>query len=241
MLLAEVYDIDLDAKVVRAHGPDEHDVELPYDTLIVAAGASHSYFGKDEFAEFAPGMKTIEDARYIRDTILAKFEMAEVATDPAERAEWLTFVVIGAGPTGVELAGQIAELAHTVLPKDYRSVNTREARIVLLEGAPAVLPPFDKKLQALHAARAREDGRRGPVSLAVAMDHESITFKDPRGCETIRGRTRIWAAGVRRRRWRSWSPRGPASRPTGPGASRCSPTAPCPGTPRSSRSATWCR
>src|SRR6185312_13687059 len=99
-VLAEVYDLDLDAKVVRAHGPDDRNLELPYDSLVVAAGATHSYFGKDEFAEFAPGMKTIEDARHIRDTILSKFEMAEVATDPAERAEWLTFVVIGAGPTG---------------------------------------------------------------------------------------------------------------------------------------------
>src|SRR4051794_12572864 len=197
VLLAEVYDIDLDAKVVHAHGPDGHDVELPYDTLIVAAGASHSYVGKDEFAEFAPGMKTIEDARFIRDTILAKFEMAEVATDPAERAEWLTFVVIGAGPTGVELAGQIAELAHTVLPKDYRSVNTREARIVLLEGAPAVLPPFDKKLQAYTQRELEKMGIEVITGgLAVAMDHESITYKDSEGLHTIRGRTRIWAAGV---------------------------------------------
>jgi NADH dehydrogenase len=196
-LLADVYDIDLDAKVVRAHGPADRDVDLPYDTLIVAAGATHSYFGKDEFAEFAPGMKTIEDARFIRDTILAKFEMAEVATDPAERAEWLTFVVIGAGPTGVELAGQIAELAHTVLPQDYRSVNTREARIVLLEGAPAVLPPFDKKLQAYTQRQLEKMGIEVITGgLAVAMDHESITYKDAEGLHTIRGRTRIWAAGV---------------------------------------------
>jgi len=90
---------------VKARGPDGRDVELPYDTLVVAAGATHSYFGNDRFAEFAPGMKTVEDARYLRDGILSKFEMAELSTDPVERAEWLTFVVIGAGPTGVELAG----------------------------------------------------------------------------------------------------------------------------------------
>ena len=147
---------------MRAIGPDDRPLELPYDTLVVAAGASHSYFGKDEFAEFAPGMKTVEDARYVRDSILTKFEMAEVAADPAERAEWLTFVVIGAGPTGVELVGQIAELAHTVLPRDYRSVNTREARIILLEGAPTVLPPFAKKLQDYTPPAAQEDGRGGP-------------------------------------------------------------------------------
>src|SRR3954454_15523729 len=141
-LLADVYDIDLESRTVHAHGPDARPIELPYDTLVVAAGANHSYFGNNHFAKFAPGMKTVEDARYLRDSILAKFEMAEIATDPKERAEWLTFIVVGAGPTGVELVGQIAELAHTVLPRDYRSVDTREARIILLEGAPAVLPPF---------------------------------------------------------------------------------------------------
>jgi NADH dehydrogenase len=127
--------------------PDGRQVDLPYDTLVVAAGATHSYFGKGYLTEYAPGMKTVEDARYLRDAILSKFEMAEIATDPQERAEWLTFVVSGAGPTGVELVGQIAELAHTVLPKDYRSVKTNEARIILLEGAGAVLPPFAKMLQ----------------------------------------------------------------------------------------------
>jgi NADH dehydrogenase len=197
VLLADVYDIDLGAKVVRAHGPDDHEIDLPYDTLVVAAGATHSYFGKDEFAEFAPGMKTIEDARFIRDTILAKFEMAEVATDPQERAEWLTFVVIGAGPTGVELAGQIAELAHTVLPRDYRSVNTHEARIILLEGAPAALQNLSKKSRDYTQRQLEKMGIEVRTnSLAVAMDHESITIKSGESTETIRGRTRIWAAGV---------------------------------------------
>ncbi len=197
-LLAEVQRIDLAAQVVHAVGADGRPVDLPYDTLVVAAGATHSYFGKEkEFAEFAPGMKTIEDARFIRDTILAKFEMAEVATDPVERAEWLTFVVIGAGPTGVELAGQIAELAHTVLPRDYRGVDTHEARIILLEGAPSVLPPFDRKLQEYTRRQLEEMGIEVRTdSLAVDMDHESITIKSPQGVETIRGRTRIWAAGV---------------------------------------------
>jgi NADH:ubiquinone reductase (H+-translocating) len=196
-LLADVYDLDLDQRVVRAHGPDGRDLELPYDTLVVAAGATHSYFGKDEFAEYAPGMKTVEDARYLRDAILSKFEMAELATDPVERAEWLTFVVVGAGPTGVELVGQIAELAHTVLPRDYRSVDTREARIILLEGAGAVLPPFTPKLQEYTKKRLEKMGVEVRVNtLAVDMDHESITVKGPDGLETIRTRTRIWAAGV---------------------------------------------
>src|SRR3954464_8341410 len=155
-------------------------------------------------------MKTVEDARYLRDAILSKFEMAELATDPVERAEWLTFVVagagppggvrvggVGAGPAGVELVGQIAELAHTVLPKDYRSVDTREARIILLEGAGAVLPPFAAKLQKYTKKRLEKMGVEVRLNtLAVDMDHESITVKGPEGLETIRTRTRIWAAGV---------------------------------------------
>jgi NADH:quinone reductase (non-electrogenic) len=197
VLLADVQDLDLDRRVVAARAPDGRQLELPYDTLVVAAGATHSYFGKDQLAEYAPGMKTIEDARYLRDGILAKFEMAEIATDPAERAEWLTFVVVGAGPTGVELVGQIAELAHTVLPRDYRSADTRQARIILLEGAGAVLPPFAPKLQAYTKKRLEEMGIEVRLNtLAVDMDHESITVKGPDGLETIRTRTRIWAAGV---------------------------------------------
>jgi NADH dehydrogenase len=196
-LLADVQDLDLDQRVVRARGPDGRPVELPYDTLVVAAGATHSYFGKNEFAEYAPGMKTVEDARYLRDGILSKFEMAEIATDPVERAEWLTFVVIGAGPTGVELVGQIAELAHKVLPREYRTVDTNEARIILLEGAAAVLPPFAPKLQEYTRKRLEKMGVEVRLNtLAVDMDHESITVKGPDGPETIRARTRIWAAGV---------------------------------------------
>ena len=196
-LLADVYRLDLDGKVVHAHGPDAREIELPYDTLVVAAGATHSYFGNDRFAEFAPGMKTVEDARYVRDGILSKFEMAEISTDPVERGEWLTFVVIGAGPTGVELSGQIAELAQTVLIRDYRSINTRDSRVILVEGAGSVLPPFAPKLQAYTQKRLEKMGVEIKLnSLAVDMDHESITLKGPDGLETIRCRTRIWAAGV---------------------------------------------
>jgi NADH dehydrogenase len=163
----------------------------------VAAGATHSYFGKDHFAAFAPGMKTVEDARYLRDSILGKFEMAELTGDPVERAAWLTFVVVGAGPTGVELVGQIAELAHTVLPRDYRSVNTKDARIVLLEGAATVLPPFAPELQRYTQETLERMGVEVRLNtLAVDMDHHSVTTKGPDGVETIPARTRIWAAGV---------------------------------------------
>jgi NADH:ubiquinone reductase (H+-translocating) len=196
-LLADVHDLDLERRVVHAEGPDGRPLELPYDSLVVAAGATHSYFGRDEFAQYAPGMKTIEDARHLRDQILLAFEMAELSTDPAERAEWLTFVVIGAGPTGVELVGQVAELAHTVLPRDYRSIDTREARILLLEGAPSVLPPFAEKLQAYTHKRLEKMGVEIHTgTLAVGMDDRSVTVKGPDGEETIRTRTRIWAAGV---------------------------------------------
>ncbi len=196
-LLADVYRLDLAGKVVHAHGPDGREVELPYDTLVVAAGATHSYFGNSHFAEFAPGMKTVQDARYLRDSVLSKFEMAEISTDPVERGEWLTFVVIGAGPTGVELSGQIAELAQTVLTRDYRAINTRDSRVILVEGAGSVLPPFAPKLQAYTQKRLERMGVEIKLnSLAVDMDHESITLKGPNGLETIRCRTRIWAAGV---------------------------------------------
>ena len=197
VVLADVRELDVDARVVRARQPDGHDLELPYDTLVVAAGATHSYFGNDELAEFAPGMKTVEDARYLRDAILSKFEMAELSTDPAERAEWLTFVVVGAGPTGVELAGQVAELAHLVLPRDYRSVDTTDARIILLEGAGAVLPPFDPKLQRYTQHQLEKMGVEVRLNaMAVGMDHTSITVRTGESLETIRARTRIWAAGV---------------------------------------------
>jgi NADH dehydrogenase len=196
-LLAEVTNMDLDNRVVHAVAPDGRKLTLPYDTLVVAGGATHSYFGRDEFSEFAPGMKTLEDARHLRSHILSAFEMAELATDPQERSEWLTFVVIGAGPTGVELVGQVAELAHIVLPRDYRSVDTTEAKILLLEGAGAVLGPFDAKLQRYTQARLEEMGVDVRLNtLAVDMDQESITVKGPDGVERIPTRTRIWAAGV---------------------------------------------
>jgi NADH dehydrogenase len=196
-LLAEVTSLDLDDKVVHAVAPDGRRLELAYDTLVVAGGATHSYFGRDQFSEFAPGMKTLEDARHLRSHILSAFEMAELASDPQERSEWLTFVVIGAGPTGVELVGQVAELAHMVLPRDYRSVDTTEARILLLEGAGAVLGPFDPKLQRYTRARLEKMGVEVRLNtLAVDMDQESITVKGPDGVERIPTRTRIWAAGV---------------------------------------------
>jgi NADH:ubiquinone reductase (H+-translocating) len=198
VLLAEAGDVDLDRRVVCIMKPDGRMADLPYDSLVLAAGATHSYFGRDEFASFAPGMKTIEDARYLRDEILSSFEMAELATDPRERAEWLTFVVVGAGPTGVELVGQVAELAHKVLPRSFRDADTSEARIVLLEGAASVLPTFGPRLQRYAQRQLEKMGVEIRLNtLAVDMNYESITVQGGSGGEIIRARTRIWAAGVR--------------------------------------------
>jgi NADH dehydrogenase len=197
-LLAEVIDIDLDGRVVSALGPDGKPLRLPYDTLVVATGATHAYFGHDEWAEFAPGMKTLDDARHIRSQILSAFEMAELATNPDDRAAYLTFVVVGAGPTGVELVGQVAELAHIVLPRDYRLIDTHEAIILLVEAAPAVLGPFAPSLQRYTEQQLEKMGVQVLCNTAaVAMDEETITIKGPRGEDRIPARTKIWAAGVR--------------------------------------------
>jgi NADH dehydrogenase len=197
VVLGQVVDLDLQARTVAVVAPDGARISLPYDTLVVAAGATHAYFGHDEWEEFAPGMKTLEDARHLRNHILGAFEMAELATDPAERDACLSFVVVGAGPTGVEVVGQIAELAHRVLPADYRDIDTRQARIVLIEAAPAVLGPFDERLQR-YTTRILE--RMGVevrcATAATAIDADGITVRSQDGEERIEARTKVWAAGV---------------------------------------------
>ena len=159
VLLGDVIDIDLTANTVTSELIGRRTV-TSFDSLIVAAGAQQSYFGHDEFADYAPGMKTIDDALELRGRILSSFEQAELATDPAERARLLTFVVVGAGPTGVELAGQIAELADRTLIGAFRHIDTRDTRVILLDAAPAVLPPMGREVGPQGAASAREDGRR---------------------------------------------------------------------------------
>src|SRR3954462_8348005 len=145
VVLGEVVDMDLAARTVTSTVLGRTTVH-PYDELIVAAGAGQSYFGNDRFAEFAPGMKSIDDALELRGRIFGAFELAELASDPAEVDRLLTFVVVGAGPTGVEMAGQIAELAHRTLRHDFRHIDPRDARVILLDAAPQVLPPFGAKL-----------------------------------------------------------------------------------------------
>jgi NADH dehydrogenase len=197
-VLAEVTGFDLDARVVYGISPDGRPLQRRYDTLVVAGGATHAYFGHDEWAEFAPGMKTLEDARRLRSRILSAFEMAESVPDPAQRKPFLTFVVIGAGPTGVELVGQVAELARRVLPREFRWADTRqETRVVLVEAAPAVLGPFHPKLQRYARRRLEKMGVEVRVdTAAAAMTDDSITVKGPDGEERIAARTKIWAAGV---------------------------------------------
>jgi NADH dehydrogenase len=197
VVLGQVVDLDLQTRTVAALAPDGARITLPYDILVVAAGATHAYFGHDEWEEFAPGMKTLDDARHLRNHILGAFEMAELATDPAEREAYLSFVVVGAGPTGVEVVGQIAELAHRVLPADYHEIDTRQARIVLIEAGPAVLGPFDERLQR-YTTRTLE--RMGVevrcATLAIAIDEDGITVRDDDGEHRIEARTKVWAAGV---------------------------------------------
>ena len=197
-VLADVQDLDVKGRVVSAVAPDGRELLLPYDTLVVASGATDAYFGHDEWAEFAPGMKTLEDARDLRSHILSAFEMAELATDPAERAAYLTFVVVGAGPTGVELVGQLAELAHQVLPREYRSVVTAEARILLVEAGPAVLGAFHPKLQRYTQRRLEKMGVQVRLNTAaVGMDKDSVTVRDPGATSRFPPGRRSGPPGVR--------------------------------------------
>jgi NADH dehydrogenase len=198
VLLGEVTDIDLEARRVTSHVLGRKTV-LPYDSLIVAAGAGQSYFGNDQFAEFAPGMKSIDDALELRGRIFGAFEMAEIGATRGDNVDHLlTFVVVGAGPTGVEMAGQIAELAHRTLKRDFRAINTRSARVVLVDAAPQVLPPFGAKLGAWTAKELEEIGIEVKVGAMVTDVDErglQVKYKDGR-VERINAVTKVWAAGV---------------------------------------------
>jgi NADH dehydrogenase len=201
VMLAKVGGFDLEGRRVLLdelpNGQDAHPID--YDTLIVAAGAGHAYFGHDEWADAAPGLKTLEDALEIRRGILSAFEAAEVETDPDRRRAWLTFVVVGAGPAGVEMAGQIAEMAKDTLPRDFRSIDPRAARILLVEAADRVLLPFPPKLSARAAGALEHLGvtpMLGRTVVGVAPDAVDVQSADGEH-ERIEARTIVWAAGVR--------------------------------------------
>ncbi len=197
VLLGDVKGIDLTAKTVTSKLVDMETV-TPYDSLIVAAGAQQSYFGNDRFATFAPGMKTIDDALELRGRILGAFEAAEVATDQAERDRRLTFVVVGAGPTGVEVAGQIVELADRTLAGAFRTIKPSDCRVILLDAAPAVLPPMGPKLGLKAQRRLEKMGVEIQLNAMVsAVDYKGITVKEKDGEERrIECACKVWAAGV---------------------------------------------
>ena len=197
VLLGEVTDIDLARQTVDSLLLG-HTYRTPYDTLIVAAGAGQSYFGNDHFAEWAPGMKTIDDALELRGRILGAFEQAERSSDPERREKLLTFVVVGAGPTGVEMAGQIAELADQTLKGAFRHIDSSRARVILLDAAPAVLPPMGEKLGLRAAARLEKLGVEIQLGAMVTdVDRNGITVKRNDGTvDRIECATKVWSAGV---------------------------------------------
>ena len=191
--LAEVKDIDLDRKMARIADPEGRVEWLAWDKLILAAGTRHSYFGHDEWSEHAPGLKTLDDALAIRKRVLTAFEKAEWTDDPEERAALMTFVVIGAGPTGVELAGAIAEIACQTLRKEFRRIDTTTARVILLEGADAVLPVYDPSLQASAKRQLESLGVTVRLGARVtSIDDAGVEIGD----ERIETRTVLWGAGV---------------------------------------------
>jgi NADH dehydrogenase len=198
VLLGEVTDIDVDQHTVTWQGGGQTAV-TEYDSLIVAAGATTSYFGNDDFATYAPGLKSVDDALELRGRILSAFEFAELESDDTVRDEWMTFAVVGAGATGVEMAGQISELAHRTLVDDYRAIDTRKARIVLVDAMDDVLGTFGTKLSAGAASQLEKlDVEVWLGEKVVGVDDRGLTVEDRSGRRTrIPARTIVWAAGVR--------------------------------------------
>src|SRR6266850_2473345 len=188
VILGEARAVDVTArKVILADG------EVPYDYLIVATGATHSYFGRDDWAQVAPGLKTIENALDIRRRILLAFEAAERESDPARRAAWLTFVIVGGGPTGVELAGAVADIARLILRQDFRHIDPRSSRVFLVEAGARVLPSFDPVLAQRTAGSLRRLGVEVLTGAPVtAIDATGVSIGDRR----IEARVVLWAAGV---------------------------------------------
>ena len=193
VLLGEVSDIDPEKQNVMMGAE-----KIPYDSLIIATGAKHSYFGKDEWEEYAPGLKTVEDAIEMRRRIFMAFEAAEQETDEENRRALLTFVVAGGGPTGVELAGAIAELAYGILKEDFRNIDTSETKVMLLEGMDRVLPPFAPELS-VKAQKSLEDLGVTVVTktLVTGIEGDIVTIKQGDESKQFGARTVLWAAGVK--------------------------------------------
>ena len=188
VLLGEVRRIDVAARNVDVDG-----VSYGYDFLIVATGSTHAYFGHDDWARYAPGLKTLEDALRIRSRILTAFERAEATADPAERVEWLTFLIVGAGATGVELAGTLAEIARHTLKREFRHIDPAAARVLLVEAGPRVLPAFPPTLSAKAQRQLERLGVLVRTGQAVtSLDEHGVWMRE----ERIAARTVLWAAGV---------------------------------------------
>jgi NADH:ubiquinone reductase (H+-translocating) len=193
VLMGEVRDIDPHGQKITLNKG-----EIAYDTLIVATGVSHHYFGNDQWAPTAPGLKTVEDALEMRRRIFMAFEAAEKETDLEKRRAWLTFVIVGGGPTGVELAGAIAELAYSTLKKDFRNIDTAEAKIILVEGLDRVLPPYPPELSAKAEASLVELGVKVQTkALVTNIEDDTVTIRQGENSETVAARTILWAAGVK--------------------------------------------
>jgi NADH dehydrogenase len=193
VLMGEAMDLDVEGRRVLLR-----DGEVAYDQLIVATGATHHYFGNDQWAALAPGLKTIEDATEIRRRVLLAFERAERETDPAARRALLNFVIVGGGATGVELAGALGEISNDTLRHDFRHINPAEAGILLIEGADRVLPAFPPELSAKAEKHLIALGVRTRDSARVTnIDSEGVTFECRGKSERIVARTVLWAAGVR--------------------------------------------
>jgi len=195
--LADVTAIDLQARTVTAARPVGPAVSVPYDSLIVAAGASGSYFGHDEFTRFAPGMKTVDDALELRARIFGAFEMAELEPDPEAQRVWLTFAVIGAGPTGVEMAGQIAELSRRALTGNFRHIDPASARVLLFDGGKEPLATFGEHLCAIATREIERTGVELRMQTRVTdVKADAIVVEGPDGQERIACHTKVWCAGV---------------------------------------------
>lgn len=193
VLMDEVVDIDPEQQQVQLRGRS-----LPYDTLIVATGVSHHYFGNDHWKDTAPGLKTVEDALEMRRRIFMAFEAAEKETDPEKRRAWLNFVIVGGGPTGVELAGAIAELAFVTLKNEFRNVNTTDAQVLLLEGMDRILPPYPPEL----SVKAQDSLQRLGVTvrtktLVTDIQNNIVTTRQGDQTDQIPAQTILWAAGVK--------------------------------------------
>jgi NADH dehydrogenase len=196
--LAEVTGFDLEARQVTAVQPSGRSVNPSYDSLIVAAGAGQSYFGHDEYAEWAPGMKTLADALNHRARIFGAFEMAELEDDPENRRAWLTFAVIGGGPTGVEISGQIAELSRRSLKHEFRQFDSGEVRVLLFDGGSEILATFGDKLSSKATRELEKIGVEIHLnSIVTHIDKDGVDVRGPDGLvQHFSTKTKIWAAGV---------------------------------------------